>query len=92
MSGKGGGLDLLGGLRDAFGIGQLSVNFSETGGAQLVGGRYLAKNVYLKVFSGAGLDQTGAIIDWEIRKNVALRSRIRADNDQALSLKWKRDF
>ena len=92
FSGKGGGFDLLGGLRDAFGIGQLSVNFNPDGSAQLVGGRYLAKNVYLQVFSGVGPDQTGAIIDWEIRKNIALRSRIRADSDQSLSLKWKRDF
>ncbi len=92
MSGKGGGFDLLGGLRDAFGIGQLSINFGADGSAQLVGGRYLAKNVYLQIFSGAGPDQTGAVIDWEIRKNIALRSKIRADNDQSLSLKWKRDF
>lgn len=92
FSGAGGGFDLLGGLRDAFGFNQLSVNFNPDGSAQLVGGRYLAKNVYLEVFSGAGPDQTGAIIDWEIRKDIALRSRIRADNDQALSLKWKKDF
>ena len=92
FSGAGGGFDLLGGLRNAFGINQLSLNFNPDGSAQLVGGRYLAKNVYLEVFSGAGPDQTGAIIDWEIRRNIALRSRIRADNDQALSLKWKRDF
>lgn len=92
FSGAGGGFDLLGGLRDAFGIGQLSVNFNPDGSAQIVGGRYLAKDVYLQVFSGAGPDQTGAIVDWEIRKNIALRSRIRADNEQALSLKWKRDF
>jgi len=92
LSGQGGGLDLLGGIRDTLGISQLSVSFSEDNEAQLVGGRYLAKNVYLEVFSGAGPDQTGAIIDWEIRKNLSLSSRVRADNDQALSLKWKRDF
>lgn len=92
FSGAGGGFDLLGGLRSAFGIAQLSVSFSPDGSAQLVGGRYLAKDVYLQVFSGAGPDQTGAIIDWEIRKNISLSSRIRADNEQALSLKWERDF
>jgi len=92
FSGRGGGFDLLGGVRDAFGIGQLSVSVDEGGAVQLVGGRYLAKNVYLQVFSGAGPDQTGALIDWEIRKNLALSSRLRADNDQALSLKWKRNF
>ena len=92
FSGSGAGFDLLGGLRDAFGIGQLSVGFSEDGTAQITGGRYLARNVYLQVFSGAGQDQTGAIIEWEIRKNLALRSRLQADNDQAFSLKYKKDF
>ena len=92
FSGSGAGFDLLGGLRDAFGIGQLSVGFSEDGTAQITGGRYLAKNVYLQVFSGAGQDQTGAIIEWEIRKNLSLRSRLQADNDQAISLKYKKDF
>jgi len=92
FSGSGAGFDLLGGLRDAFGIGQLSVGFAEDGTALISGGRYLAKNVYLQVFSGAGQDQTGAIIEWEIRKNLSLRSRLQADNDQAFSLKYKRDF
>ncbi|MDB2437238.1 translocation/assembly module TamB domain-containing protein [Hellea sp.] len=92
FSGSGVGFDLLGGLRDAFGIGQLGVGFTEDGSAQITGGRYLSKNVYLQVFSGAGQDQTGAIIEWEIRKNLALRSRIQADNDQAFSLKYKKDF
>ena len=92
FSGVGGGFDLLGGVRDAIGINQLNLTVNADGQAQLVGGRYLAKNVYLEIFSGAGPDQTGAIIDWEIRKNIALRSRIRADNDQGLSLKWKKDF
>ena len=92
FSGNGGGLDLMGGLRDALGVGQLSVGLSEDGSAQITGGRYLAKNVYLQVFSGVGENQSGAIIDWEVRRNLSLRSRVEADNEQALSLKWKRDF
>jgi len=92
FSGNGGGFDLLGGLRDALGVGQLSVGVSENGTAQITGGRYLAKNVYLQVFSGVGENDSGAIIDWEVRKNLSLRSRIQSDNEQTLSLKWKRDF
>lgn len=92
FSGNGIGFDLLGGLRESLGIGQLSVGVSEDGNAQITGGRYLAPNVYLQVFSGVGADQTGAIIDWELRKNVSLRSRIQADNEQSLSLSYKRDF
>ncbi len=92
FSGNGIGFDLLGGLRDSIGIGQLNVGVSEDGNAQITGGRYLARNVYLQVFSGVGSEQTGAIIDWELRKNISLRSRIQADNDQSLSLSYKYDF
>ena len=92
FSGNGVGFDLLGGLRDSIGIGQLSVGVSEDGNAQITGGRYLARNVYLQVFSGVGAEQTGAIIDWELRENISLRSRIQADNDQSLSLSYKYDF
>ncbi|RZV43045.1 MAG: hypothetical protein EX271_04655 [Acidimicrobiales bacterium] len=92
FSGVGSGFDLLGGVRNAFGFNQLNIDYKPNGGTQVSGGRYLAKNVYLQLFSGAGLDQSGAIIDWEIRKNIALRSRIQADYNQSLSLKWKKDF
>lgn len=92
FSGTGGGFDLLGGLRDALGIGRLSVGVAEDGSTQIRGGRYLAKNVYLEVFSGGGTKQTGAIIEWEIRENLALRSKLQADTEQSFSLKWKRDF
>lgn len=87
-----GGLDLLGGVRDALGIGQLSIGVNDDGGAVITGGRYLAKNVYLQVFSGVGSNDSGAVIDWDLRKNISLRSRLQSDNDQSLSIKWKRDF
>lgn len=92
FSGSGVGFDLLGGLRDSLGIAELSVGVSEDGSAQITGGRYLARNVYLQVFSGAGADQTGAVISWELRRNIALRSKIQADNEQSLSLRYKYDF
>ncbi|WP_418152332.1 translocation/assembly module TamB domain-containing protein [Litorimonas sp. RW-G-Af-16] len=92
FSGDGVGFDLMGGLRDSLGVAQLSVGVSEDGSAQIVGGRYLANNVYLRVFSGAGEGQTGAIIDWELRENLSLRSKLQADNEQSLSLSYKKDF
>ena len=92
LSGSGGGLDLLGGLRDTLGIAQLGVSFDEDGGAIVTGGRYLADNVYLQIFSGASSNQTGAVIDWELRKDLSLRSQIQSDNDQSISLSYKKDF
>lgn len=92
FSGLGSGFDLLGGLRESLGITQLNIGTAADGSTQISGGRYLAKNVYLQLFSGRTLDQTGVIIDWEIRPNIALRSQALSDNDQSLSLKWKKDF
>ena len=92
FSGAGGGFDLMGGLRDALGVGQLSIGVGEDGQASVSGGRYLAKDVYLQLFTGAAQDSTGAIIDWEIRKNLFLRSKIQSDNEQSLSLKYEKDF
>jgi autotransporter translocation and assembly factor TamB len=92
FSGAGGGFDLLGGLRDALGVGQLSIGVGQDGQATFSGGRYLAKDVYLQLFTGAGPDSTGAIIDWEIRRNLSLRSKVQSDNEQSLTLKYKKDF
>jgi len=92
FSGAGGGFDLMGGLRDALGVGQLSIGVGEDGQASFSGGRYLAKDVYLQIFTGAGPDSTGAVLDWELRKNLSLRSRVQSDNEQSLTLKYKKDF
>ena len=92
FSGAGGGFDLMGGLRDALGVGQLSIGVGEDGQAMVSGGRYLAKDVYLQLFTGAGPNSTGAIIDWEIRRDLFLRSKVQSDNEQSLTLKYKKDF
>jgi translocation and assembly module TamB len=92
FSGSGSGFDLMSGLRDALGVGQLNFALGQDGTAQITGGRYLAKNIYLQVFSGGGVGKTGALIDWEISENIALSSKIQADNDQSFSLKWNKDF
>ncbi|WP_371395327.1 translocation/assembly module TamB domain-containing protein [Fretibacter rubidus] len=92
FSGNGVGFDLLGGLRDSLGVGQLSVNIADDGTAQITGGRYLTRNVYLQVFSGVDASTAGAVIDWELRRNLSLRSKLQADNEQSLSLSYKKDF
>jgi len=79
-------------LRDALGVGQLSIGVGQDGQATFSGGRYLAKDVYLQLFTGAGPDSTGAIIDWEIRRNLSLRSKVQSDNEQSLTLQYKKDF
>lgn len=92
FSGAGGGFDLMGGLRDALGIGQLSIGVDSDGQAVISGGRYLAKDVYLQLFRGVGPEATGAIIDWELKRNLFLRSKVQGNSEQSVSVKYKKDF
>ena len=92
LSGSGGGFDLVGGLRDALGFSSLDVGVDDSGNALLSGGRYLAKDVYLELFTGGEAGAGGAIISWEIRPDVVLRSKVGTDNEQAFAVLYERDF
>ena len=92
LSGSGGGFDLVGGLRDALGFASLDIGLDEDGNALLSGGRYLASDVYLELFSGANGNASGAIISWEVRPNVILRTQVASDNEQAFAVLYSRDF
>ena len=91
LSGSGGGFDIVGGLRDALGFSALDVGVDDDGNALLSGGRYLAKDVYLELFTG-GEGTGGAIISWEIRPDVVLRSKVGTDNEQAFAVLYEHDF
>jgi translocation and assembly module TamB len=87
----GGGVDLLGPLRETLGIDRLSVGPSASGGTLVSGGRYLAEDLYLEVASTpTGLAQ--AAIEWEIRPRLELVSRFGADRDASIALRWRKDY
>jgi translocation and assembly module TamB len=87
----GGGLDLLGPLRQTLGIDRLSVGSSADGGALVSGGRYLAEDLYLEVAStSTGLAQ--AAIEWELRPRLELVSRFGAGRDATIALRWRKDY
>ncbi len=89
--GGGGGVDLLGPLRQTLGIDRLSVGAGEEGRALVSGGAYLAEDVYLEVSSSAtGLAE--ASIEWEIRPRLELASRFGFGRDSTISLRWRRDY
>ena len=90
--GGGGGFNLVGGLRDALGFSSLDIGVGEGGTASFSGGRYLARDVYLELFSGTESSATGAVISWEVRPNIVLRTKLASDNEQAFAVLYERDF
>jgi autotransporter translocation and assembly factor TamB len=85
-----GGTDILTPLRETLGIDRLRLGSTEAGGALVSGGRYLARDVYLELASGAGLAE--ASIEWEIRPRLELATRFGLGTDSTVTLRWRKDY
>lgn len=84
----GGGLDVLGGLRQ---LAQLdSLSFSGDGTDLMIsGGRRIGKNLFLEVQSG-GRNGPAINVEWQVRNNVAVTSTMEGDGDAIISVRWRK--
>ncbi|MEN0654114.1 MULTISPECIES: translocation/assembly module TamB domain-containing protein [Hyphobacterium] len=78
-------------LRSAIGIDRLSVRAGEDGPI-VTGGRYIDDDVYLEIESGGGTAQTAARIEWEVRPNVTLISRLTGDAGASIAVRWRTEY
>ena len=84
----GGGFDVLGQLRELAGLDSLS--FSGDGANLMVsGGRRISENVFLEVLSG-GEDGPAVNVEWQVRRNVAVSSRVTGDGNAVISVRWRK--
>ncbi|MEG2730268.1 translocation/assembly module TamB domain-containing protein, partial [Brevundimonas sp.] len=84
----GGGLDVLGGLRQ---LAQLdSLSFSGDGTDLMIsGGRRIGKNLFLEVQSG-GRDGPAINVEWQVRNNIAVTSTMAGDGNAIISVRWRK--
>lgn len=78
-------------LRSAIGIDRLSVRTGEDGPI-VTGGRYIDDDVYLEIESGGASAETAARIEWEIRPNVTLISRLTGDAGASIAVRWRTEY
>ncbi len=88
---KGGGFDVIGGLRNFAHLDRLAIDSGATTGTVLAGGKYLTDRIYLELQSGARIGQ-GAQVEWRLKKHVAIVSRVTTNGDQAVSVRWRKDY
>ncbi len=86
----GGGLDVIGNLRSFAGLDMLSFGGGEAG-MTVSGGKYLTDDVYLEL-TGGGREGGAAQVEWRIRRNLSIISRITGDGDNRLAVRWRRDY
>jgi translocation and assembly module TamB len=88
----GGGLDVIGNLRTFAGLDRLALG----GGANqsaltIAGGKYLTENVYLEV-AGGGREGPSAQVEWRLKRNLAVISKVGGQSGGALAIRWRRDY
>lgn len=87
----GGGFDIVGNLREFAGLDRLSLGGDEISGVTVAGGKYLSDDVYLEIIGG-GRSGATAQVEWQVRRNLSIVSRLTGEGDSRLSVRWRRDY
>ncbi len=91
LRGGGGGMDLLGKVRDKLGVDRISVGESESGDVAVGAGKYVSDRVYIGVEGGAGEDAGKVKAEIELTPSISLETESGARSTGA-RLNWKRDY
>jgi translocation and assembly module TamB len=87
----GGGFDVIGNIRQLAGLDRLTIGGTELTGVTVAGGKYLTNDVYLELIGG-GRDGGAVQVEWRVRRNLSIVSRIAGGGDSKLSVRWRRDY
>lgn len=89
---SGGGLDVLGGLRQFARLDRLAVSGGSGGTAATVsGGKYLTDDVYLEL-TGGGRTGPSAQVEWRVRRNLSIVSTVGTQRDAHLAIRFRRNY
>jgi translocation and assembly module TamB len=87
----GGGLDVIGNLRAFAGLDRLSLGGNETTGVTVSGGKYIAHDVYVEI-SGGAREGPAAQVEWRVRRQLSIISRVAGAQGSRLAIRWRRDY
>ncbi len=88
----GGGFDVIGNLKNLTGLDRLVFAGGGDGGAMTVaGGKYLTDDVYLEIIGG-GREGPAAQVEWQVRRNLSIISRLASEGGTKLSVRWRKDY
>ena len=87
----GGGFDIVGNLREFAGLDRLSLGGNEASGVTVAGGKYLTDDVYLEIIGG-GRGGAAAQVEWRVRRNLSIISRLTGQGDTRLAVRWRKDY
>jgi translocation and assembly module TamB len=90
--GGGGGLDVLGNLRQLAGLDRLVFASDVASGGFTVGaGKYISDKVYLELIGG-GKAGEAVQVEWRVKKYLSIISRLGGQGDAKLAVRWRKDL
>ena len=87
----GSGLDVIGNLRSFAGLDRLAFGGADLAGVTVSGGKYLTDDVYLEL-TGGGRAGPSAQVEWRIRKNFSILSRLSGQTGNRIAVRWRKDY
>lgn len=89
---SGGGLDVIGNLRAFAGLDRLALAGGDAGaGVTVSGGKYITDKVYLEL-TGGGREGPTAQVEWRIKRQLSILSRLGGQAGARLAVRWRRDY
>ena len=88
---SGGGFDVISNLRDITRLDRLVFSNTASGEISVAGGKYLGRDLYLELIS-EGTQGISSRVEWRPTKSTAVISRIGAEGDARISIRWRRDI
>lgn len=88
----GGGFDVIGNLKNFTGLDRLVFAGGGAGTEMTVaGGKYLTDDVYLEIIGG-GREGPAAQVEWRVRRNLSIISKLAGEGNSKLSVRWRKDY
>ena len=84
----GGGFDVVGNLREFAGLDRLSFG-GDASSLTVAGGKYVGDNLYFEIIGG-GESGAAVQVEWRARRSLSVVSRVGADGDARLYVRWRR--
>jgi len=88
---SGGGLDVIGNLRAFAGLDRLALAGGDAAGVTVSGGKYITDKVYLEL-TGGGREGPTAQVEWRVRRQLSILSRLGGQAGARLAVRWRRDY
>jgi translocation and assembly module TamB len=83
---------VIGNLRTFAGLDRLAFGGDQASGVTVSGGKYLTDDIYLEL-TGGGREGASAQVEWRIRKNLSILSRLAGSQaGNRLAIRWRKDY